>query len=202
MAKNMSDKECKEVRHLTPPRALAPVRRYFGGQIPLDPATEPSNPTGAFQFFTEKDNGLLQPWLRPVFCNPPYGRVLPDWCRKFNVAASRGLEIIALLPCGSGRPGTRYWQDEILQPPLNVITYVRGRFSFLDITGKPQDGNNYPSQFLGFNVDVDRFLECFSPLGQSLRIEIVDRVQPEPEWLPARRLKRRGRSAQGRRASA
>lgn len=200
MKKNMSDKTCKETRHFSPPRALAPVKRYFGGQIPLDPATEPTNPTEALKFFTEEDNGLEQPWDRPVFCNPPYGSGIKDWCKKFYTEATRsssGLEIIALMPCGSGRPGTRYWQDYILQEPLKVICFVRGRFSFLDLDGKPQRANNYPSQFLGFNVDVDRFIECFSPLGQCLRVAVVDRAQPEPAWLPARNLKRNGRSSQG-----
>jgi len=34
---NWADKTCKETVWLTPESILDPVRRYFGGQIPLDP---------------------------------------------------------------------------------------------------------------------------------------------------------------------
>lgn len=205
MAENRVDKTCNEFRWMTPERELAAVRRYFGGQIPLDPATEPNNPTRAHRFFTIEDDGLNKPWLWPVFCNPPYGKVIRQWCRKFYIESTRastGLEIIALLPVGSGRPGTIYWQDYILQPSLKAICYVKGRVPFLNVEGAAVNNNTYPSSFWGFNVDVDRFVECFRHLGKTLRVDVADPAQQEPEWLPARGRSRRGRSAQGRRASA
>ena len=63
----------------------------------------------------EKDNGLIQAWKHPVFVNPPYGKVLKDWCAKIGEEALKGRTIISLMPCGSGRPGTIYWQKHIFQ---------------------------------------------------------------------------------------
>ncbi len=166
MAKNLVDKTCKDVRWMTPDRILDPVRAYFGGPIPLDPATEPNNPTRACKFFTKETNGLTQPWTLPVFCNPPYGKGIPDWCEKFYLESQRGVEIVALLPCGSGRPGTKYWQRFILQERLNVICYVKGRVAFLRPDGTPVKQNTYPSQLIGLNCDVERFAECFGHLGK------------------------------------
>jgi len=63
---------------LTPPGVLAPVRAYFpGGVIPMDPATESHNPTGAKWFYTEEDDGLAKVWNpEGVFINPPYSTLV------------------------------------------------------------------------------------------------------------------------------
>lgn len=62
----------------TPQRLLEPARVVFGGQIGIDPATAPDNPTQARVFYTEADNGLVQPWdvEDGLFCNPPWSRKL------------------------------------------------------------------------------------------------------------------------------
>ena len=65
------DKTCKNTVWLTPEKVLSPIRGYFNGKIPLDPATEGSNPTNAEKFYTEHDNGLILPWNESVFVNPP-----------------------------------------------------------------------------------------------------------------------------------
>ena len=57
---NLADKKAERKDWLTPPKILEPVRRYFGGQIPLDPATGADNPTDAQFFFTKADDGLVR----------------------------------------------------------------------------------------------------------------------------------------------
>ena len=158
---------------MTPESILAPVRQYFGRCIPLDPATTKNNPTKALKFFTAEDDGLQQAWTADAFVNPPYGKIIREWCRKIDEEAQRGLSIIALLPCGSGRPGTRYWQDHILTCHLKTICYVRGRVAFLKPDGTPVANNTYPSHLLGFNVDRARFRECFGHLGKVLWVAVA-----------------------------
>ena len=64
-------------RQLTPGYVLAPVRQALGGEIELDPCTEPDNLTGAQRFYTEADDGLTSPWnVGTIYCNPPYGRLV------------------------------------------------------------------------------------------------------------------------------
>lgn len=166
------DKTCKETVWLTPPHVIQCVQDYFGGQIPLDPATQPNNPTGAAKFYTELDNGLVHPWDVPFFVNPPYGKGLPLWCAKINSAVSRGVSCIALLPAGSGRPGTKYWQAHILNANLNALCYTKGRLAFLNAAGVPMKGNTYPSYLFGYNVDVARFVKCFWGLGKILKVSV------------------------------
>jgi len=173
-----TDKSCKETVWLTPEIVLGSVRNYFRGDIPLDPATEASNPTKAKKFFTLNDNGLQQPWDDGVFVNPPYGKGIKDWCAKIHEEAKRKPKrpILALLPCGSGRPGTRYWQDHIFtRQHLDIICYVRGRLKFLRADGTVAGNNTYPSHILGFNiVDTSQFISKFSHLGKILKIKVVN----------------------------
>jgi hypothetical protein len=180
---NWVDKECKRVEYFTPENILDCTRYYFGGPIPLDPATTGTNPTKAERFYTLADNGLAQPWDRGVFVNPPYGRVIKDWTKKICEASELGTQIIALLPCGA-RFSTRYWQDNILSSRLNVVCFVRGRVNFLDEFGnkitrinkhgkKVISGNPYDSAIYGYNVFPDSFVESFGRLGKILRIEVA-----------------------------
>lgn len=173
---NWADKTCQNTTWITPEPILILVRNYFGGKIPLDPATEPTNPTNAKKFFTEETNGLIQKWNQPTFVNPPYGKEIQFWCKKIHEEASRkpARPIIALLPCGSGRPGTKYWQKHILQPHLNAICFVKGRINFLKTNGEVTKRNTYPSQIMGFNVIVNHFIESFESLGKILKVEIAN----------------------------
>ena len=48
----------------------------------LDPCSTTENHK-CKKYFTKKENGLLQSWKNEiVFCNPPYGRELPNWVKK------------------------------------------------------------------------------------------------------------------------
>lgn len=128
------DKACKKTEWFTPLHVVEEVRRYFWfdnhGVVDLDPATAPSNPVGAGNFFT--DMGLSRPWkvkgrdVPNVFVNPPYGKELPRWIEKIGLEMGHA-HVVALLP--SNRFETRYWQ-EFLAPRLAWICFVRGRLKF------------------------------------------------------------------------
>lgn len=73
---NWVDKKASNNEWWTPGRVNDRTRVYCRGPIPLDPATDPSNPTRALRFYTGKDDGLVLPWDAPVvFVNPPYSMV-------------------------------------------------------------------------------------------------------------------------------
>jgi len=167
---NWVDKQSESIEWFTPRTILEPVWKYFSGPIPLDPATDGSNPTRATKFITATDNGggLAQPWGHggaSAFINPPYGKEFPWWCRKINEEAAAGREVIALLPCGA-RFSTEYFQDYILDSPeLRTVCFVRGRVKFLRPNGEVAKNNVYDSCIYGFNVKGYRFEECFNKLG-------------------------------------
>jgi hypothetical protein len=158
----------------TPPEVLDRVRAYFGGEIPFDPATAPNNPTRSLRFcagpsgtmFAREDlaskNGLEVSWDWPTWVNPPYGENLRDWLAKIGAEAARGTEIIALIPASR-------WETSYFPPVLalaRVVCFHRGRIAFISsIDGQPVAGNPGASMFLGWNVNLDRFVEAFTPLG-------------------------------------
>jgi phage N-6-adenine-methyltransferase len=189
-AADMPDKQCKTSEWYTPPEILEPVRDYFGGAIPLDPAAPLDNPTGAERFFTKQDNGLTQDWAgNGAFVNPPYGAEISDWCRKIHESASTGLQILALLPCGA-RFSTSYCQNYILNEHLTAICFVRGRVGFVNEDGEQQTGNIYDSAIYGYNADHEAFARSFDSLGKVACVKGRDALtlladtDSEPSFLP------------------
>lgn len=62
-------------RWFTPVYLIESARKVLG-TIDLDPASEPlaNERVKASKYYTETDDGLLQPWFGSVFVNPPGGR--------------------------------------------------------------------------------------------------------------------------------
>ena len=188
--RHFTDLQCKETVYLTPDSLLRPVRAYFDGVIPLDPATEPSNPTAAAFFCTVETHEDFQPdgppenWAHDglalqwhqhggVFVNPPYGKELRVWCEKIATEAQEGVPIIALLPAGP-RFGTRYFQQFVFVSQLDVACFVRGRVRFLRPDGTPTTGQNpYDSVLYGFNVDPSRFADLMGHLGRVVKMDVL-----------------------------
>ena len=73
-------------------------------------------------------DALSDPWPEPWFCNPPYGRALPEWTR-IMAKSGRG---VALLP---SRTDTAWFHDYVL--PCARLEFLRGRLHFDDA---PQGG--------------------------------------------------------------
>jgi len=165
---NWVDKVCLSKEWYTPQYILDCVRAYWGCDIPLDPATIPSNPTRASSYYTNEHDGLHQLWKNPVFLNPPYGAGLKDWCARLASDAKTGLSIIALLPCGA-RFSTRYWQTHILTPRLDAVCFINHRVKFVNEHGGIGGGQNpYDSAIYGYNVDTEKFYATHKNLGKIL----------------------------------
>lgn len=85
----------------TPPVFLEHIRYLLGGHIPLDPASDPSNPTEALKWYTPEDNGLRLPWATAegVFCNPPFSDK-QAWIEKAGIEhlANPDCPILMLVP--------------------------------------------------------------------------------------------------------
>lgn len=169
---NMQDiAPAQSTDYITPESILVPVRAYFGGKIPLDPATIASNPTKAKRFFTPAEDGLSKGWSRKGnFLNPPYGKEIREWVAKVHEQAEKGRIIIALLPCGA-RFSTKYWQDTVLTEWLTASCFVRGRIAFLREDGSKATGNPYDSMIYGFNVRPHKFAVHFGHLGKVFKME-------------------------------
>jgi site-specific DNA-methyltransferase (adenine-specific) len=62
---------------------------------------------------------------RPIWLNPPYGRVIKDWMRKASEVASGGGTVVCLVPA---RTDTAWWHDYCIN--AYEIRYIRGRLKF------------------------------------------------------------------------
>jgi phage N-6-adenine-methyltransferase len=62
---------------------------------------------------------------KPIWLNPPYGRVIKDWMRKANEVASGGGTVVCLVP---SRTDTSWWHDYCIN--AYEIRYIRGRLKF------------------------------------------------------------------------
>ena len=164
----------------TPPELLELPRAYWGGVIPFDAATTEENPTGAIDFATPGDNGLSFAWPRQTWVNPPYGRELKDWLLKVLEEATRGVEVIALLP--AARWEQRYFQDALHR--ANAVTWIRKRVNFIrPSTQERVSGNPYANMFIGWNVDLARWSSTIGRAGLS---QALVPLSPCPDRLEER----------------
>jgi phage N-6-adenine-methyltransferase len=62
---------------------------------------------------------------KPIWLNPPYGRVIKDWMRKASEVAAGGGTVVCLVPA---RTDTHWWHDYCIN--AYEIRYIRGRLKF------------------------------------------------------------------------
>lgn len=168
----MVEKGCASIDFWTPEKIIAPVRSYFaalghGDRIALDPATAPSNPTGARSFYTPADNGLTRGWVDGTFVNPPYGSALYLWVPKIAEEARAGHAIVALLP--GQRFDQPYWLEHLVShQQLTAICFVVGRIQFKTPGGGVAKGNPYGSMLWILNGNYGAAIDAFSSVGALL----------------------------------
>jgi hypothetical protein len=90
----------------------------LGLEFDLDPACPQHGPVNVptRHWYSEKQNGLAQPWYGLVWMNPPYSNTTP-WVDKF-IEHGNGL---ALLPMAKSAWFNRLWQcaDGMIPMPTN-----------------------------------------------------------------------------------
>lgn len=115
---------------LTPREILAPL-----GRFDLDPCAPITRPWDtAARHLTMDDDGLAQPWVGRVWCNPPFGREAVKWLRKLRLHGNG----IALVPA---RTETRMFFEEVWGH-CHAICFLRGRPHFCRVDGVPAAFNS------------------------------------------------------------
>ena len=125
----------------TPPELFKQLDDEF--HFNLDPCATPQN-AKCRRYFTERDNGLSQPWHLPwvretrVFMNPPYGREVAAWTRKAREEAAifGGPLVVGLLPASTD---LAWWHEDVVGHA--EVRYIRGRVRFL--TGGPYRASGF-----------------------------------------------------------
>lgn len=149
----------------TPSIYIESVRRVLGG-IDLDPAScpEANAIVKAAKFYSESDNGLIQPWHGRVFMNPPYS-ANKDFAEKMldEYTARNVAEAIVLL--GAHAIETKwfasYWDY--------TLCFTGHRIKFNTPTGPAVAGNIAGSVFIHLGKDGHKFAKEFNKHGYVVR---------------------------------
>lgn len=152
----------------TPGELLEPVREFLGA-IDLDPCwnrTSLTEPKVGFDLANQGQDGLKLPWGKcRVFVNPPWGRVIGQWCVKAELEKrENGAGIVMLLPANTD---TKAWQL-IVFPHAEAICFMKGRVAFIDPeTGQPaEQGVTKGAAFVYFGRrSYKDFQRVFEPFG-------------------------------------
>lgn len=141
----------------TPENVLYLVRKMGGGEIALDPSTDGSNPCKANSFFTPAEDGLSKSWEVDgiVYSNPPFGKEVPRWAKKFSEEGRR-CNLITLTPA---RTDTKWFQEHMIT--ASAMCFWKGRIRFV---GAPSAAP-FPAVIAYWGNDTDKFKEIFSPYG-------------------------------------
>lgn len=117
----------------TDPALFAKLNDRFG--FTLDVCATPAN-AKCSRYYTIEDDGLSQPWVGRVWCNPPYSQIRA-WVEKATQEyfVRESLEVaVMLLP--ANRPEQAWWQD-LIEPirdrPGSFLRteFLRGRPRFV-----------------------------------------------------------------------
>lgn len=149
----------------TPPEIIQLTLRLFDGVIDLDPCSDAEGDEAnvpARTHYTERTNGLIPPWTGKVYMNPPYGRVIAAWVRKFvhsyNYSSISMTEGIALVPARTDTAWFRIFRDF-------PVCFIRGRLRFSGMNNSAP----FPSAVFYVGPRTQQFARIFSEIGDIYR---------------------------------
>jgi hypothetical protein len=135
---------------MTPPAVLAAL-----GPFDLDPCSPAIPPWKiADLFYTEEDDGLVQPWHGFVWMNPPYGAETGRWLRKL-AEHGNGLALIF------ARTETADFVEQVWGK-ADAVMFLHGRLYFHHVTGERARANGgAPSCLVAYGTEaVSRLERC------------------------------------------
>lgn len=100
----------------------------------------------ARRWYSESDDGLLQPWEGLVWCNPPYSDPAP-WCRKWAVHDGGGC-LLVRADLSSGGPFVAWSNATSVFVPERRLQFVNG-------AGGASGAVNFSSVLLGRGAQAD-----------------------------------------------
>jgi phage N-6-adenine-methyltransferase len=101
----------------------------------------------ARRYYTEEDDGLIQPWEGTVFCNPPYSD-LATWmekCASYHLETGKDVILLAF-----ARTDTRTFQAHARS--ATSMNFLSGRVKFLDANGNRRQNPNAASVLIAWGV--------------------------------------------------
>jgi hypothetical protein len=137
----------ESVEHYTPRYIWERAIRCMGA-IDCDPAADPGHGIPAAVHYTKKENGLIHPWEKRVWLNPPFGDLIPKYFEKLEREIETGRTVEAVILWKSATE-TDAWRT--ITAIADLIAFPHSRIEFLG--GTQREGKDRISPQLFFTSD-------------------------------------------------
>ena len=155
----------------TPPKYVRAVKKFFGGEIELDPCSNKYSIVEAnVEFILPKKDGLKEEWdYQTVYVNPPYGADrergtrIKNWLAKCaNSHRKHENEILALVPVATN---TGHWKQSVFGRAKAVCFLYDTRLKFLENGKNTGKGAPMACAMVYWGKNYERFYELFMEFG-------------------------------------
>ena len=159
----------------TPPKYVAPVIKFFGGQVDLDPCSNAFSLINATTNYILPTDGLQQVWnFKRIYINPPYGKNVDtdtsiyDWINKDNLANKEfGSEVLLLIPVATN---TKHFKDIIFRNAKGICFLSDTRLKFWTDGKEDPKGAPMSCCMVYFGSDYVKFEKIFNSYGKCFEI--------------------------------
>lgn len=155
----------------TPKKYVAAVRKFFGGEISLDPCSnEYSIVSAKNEYLLPEKDGLKLEWDYPtIYVNPPYGAdrergtTIKNWLAKCALAnQNHDSEVLALVPVATN---TGHWKQSVFGRASAICFLYDTRLKFLENGLDVGKGAPMACAMIYWGKNVDRFNDIYLDFG-------------------------------------
>lgn len=164
----------------TPPKYVNAIKKFWNGEIDLDPCSNEFSIVHAKKEFVLPDaDGLKEDWngYRHIYVNPPYGAdrtrktSIKDWlgkCARTHNETQN--EIIALIPVA---PNTSHWKQCIFGQASSICFLYDTRLRFLEDGQDVGKGAPMACCLIYWGNQNQRFFDHFISFGAVVNISAL-----------------------------
>lgn len=161
----------------TPAKYVAAVRKFFGGEIQLDPCSNKHSIVQAkVEYQLPLKDGLKEEWnFQKIYVNPPYGSdkqrgtTIKNWLAKCCLTNQQyGAEVVALVPVATN---TGHWKQSVFGKASAICFLYDTRLKFLINGSEEHKGAPMACCFIYWGNDVQRFTDTFMEFGAVVNIK-------------------------------
>ena len=155
----------------TPAKYVNAVKKFFGGEIDLDPCSNEHAIVHAnTEFRLPQTDGLKEEWnFQRIYVNPPYGSdkqrgtTIKNWLSKCCLANEKyNAQVLALVPVATN---TSHWKQCVFGKASAICFLYDTRLRFLINGSEEHKGAPMACCIIDWGDDVDRFSNCFMEYG-------------------------------------
>lgn len=168
----------------TPDKYVHAIRRFFDGDIQLDPCSNEYSIVHALVEYRLPDNdGLKDSWcFNKIYVNPPYGidkerkTSIKDWIRRCAESSEEfDAEVLALIPVATN---TKHWKNYIFGRATSICFLYDTRLRFLINGCAGGKGAPMACVMVYWGKDFKKFKSVFQNFGavvdiRSLKVEAI-----------------------------